>query len=148
MEEPEHKSGIARVSEPNASHMVIRLLRRSLRAGTLPFWCLCFLGGGIAGVLVDLDHIPYYLLGAGRISLPLNVFRMGPGGFLHSYVFLGGCALFACAGGSLLGMVLKDLRCVIKLKRNMRVHEDCGEINRDTESRKNSQCKSVPFFKD
>jgi hypothetical protein len=96
---------------------------RSLRAGTLPFWRLCFIGGGVAGVLVDLDHVPGYIFGVGRISLPFNIFRLGPGGFLHSAMFLVGCSVFACAGGLLLVMVLKDARDALKARRQEQAAE-------------------------
>ncbi len=72
-------------------------------------------------MFVDLDHVPVYILGARGISVPFNVFHFGPGRFLHPALFFVGCAIFACAGGLLLRMVLKDLNVVLAARRPARV---------------------------
>lgn len=116
MSMPGRSPGTSQGDEKSGNDTRAGFFSGALRAGTLPFWRLCFIGGGVAGVLVDLDHIPSYIFGAGRISLPFNIFRLGPGGFLHSAMFLVGCGVFACAGGLLLVMVLKGLRDALKAR--------------------------------
>jgi hypothetical protein len=91
----------------------VRILHDALRAGSLPFWCLCFLGGGVAGVCVDLDHIPYWVFGV-HLPTPFNIFHFSPGRFLHPALFIIGCCVFACAGGLLAIMVLADVASEIR----------------------------------
>jgi len=60
-------------------------------------------------VLVDIDHLPYWLYG---IQAPayLNIFggRMGSGRFLHPVFFFIGLAGIACSGGLLVLLFLKS----------------------------------------
>jgi hypothetical protein len=65
--------------------------------------------GGLANVLVDIDHIPYWLYGI-EAPVYLNVFgrAMGTGRFLHPAFFFVGVAGVACSGGLLVLMLLKS----------------------------------------
>ena len=64
------------------------LFNAAFRAGTLPFWGLCGLGGGVVGVLVDLDHIPRYVFGASQLPRLVYVPHLGASRFLHPFSFL------------------------------------------------------------
>jgi hypothetical protein len=83
------------------------ILHRLLRSGALPFWVLVGLGGGIAGVLVDADHIPGWIFGYRPYFYPFNFLGFHASSHLHSALFLVGLGGLACAGGLLLVMVLK-----------------------------------------
>jgi len=52
-----------------------------MRASALCFWVLLGLGGGIAGVLVDADHIPQWIFGVGANFVPFNIFEFDSGRF-------------------------------------------------------------------
>jgi hypothetical protein len=82
----------------------------------------------VAGVLVDLDHIPRYIFGGIRLLQPLHVPHMGTGRFLHPFSFLVGGGVLACAGGCLLFLVLRDLHAASKAR-----HTIAEEIVRDRE---------------
>jgi hypothetical protein len=103
----------------HAFDVVGHTLHHSLRAGSLPFWCLCIVGGGIAGVLVDLDHIPRWLFDITWLPVPFNFFHFRTGRSLHPALFLLGCGLFACAGGLLVLMVLNDIRTASQSQQNL-----------------------------
>jgi hypothetical protein len=118
---PERSPGASREGGKNEDNTEAGLFGDVLRVGTFPFWCLCFLGGGVAGVLVDLDHIPRYIFGI--TWLPHFVPHLGSGRFLHPFSFLVGCGVFACAGRYLLTLVLRDLRIAREARRIIRAHE-------------------------
>ena len=76
------------------------------RICSLPFWILLCLGGGVAGVLVDADHIPDWLFGVYPDYYPLNVLGFDHSRHLHSLFFLVGLGGLACTGGLLTLLVL------------------------------------------
>lgn len=84
------------------------VLHSFLRSSTLPFWVLVGLGGGLAGVLVDADHIPGWLFGVYPRFYPLNVLGFHASSHLHSALFLVGLGGLACAGGLLTVLVLRE----------------------------------------
>jgi hypothetical protein len=67
--------------------------------------------GGVANVLVDIDHLPYGLY---DIQAPVyfNVFgnSMGEGRFLHPAFFFIGLLGIACSGGLLVLVFLRMAR--------------------------------------
>lgn len=85
-----------------------RAFHNLLRGGSLPFWVLVGLGGGVAGVLVDADHIPDWILDARSDFYPLNVLGFHHSRHLHSVLFLVGLCGLACAGGQALILVLRE----------------------------------------
>jgi hypothetical protein len=123
------KPGDASEGGKNEPHSTIHPVVDLLRAGTLPFWCLSFFGGGIAAVLVDLDHIPKYVFNTRWLFTPLNVFHFGPGRFLHPALFFVGCGVLACAGGLLLIMVLSDFARALGEKRAIRARQRVVKVN-------------------
>jgi hypothetical protein len=80
-------------------------LRITVRGAAL----LAGLLGGLANVLVDIDHIPYWVY---DIKAPayLNIFgrAMEDGRFLHSAFFFFGLLGIACSGGLLVLLFLKS----------------------------------------
>jgi hypothetical protein len=94
-----------------------------LRAGTLPFWRLCFVGGGVVAVLVDIDHVPHYIFGVSRLPLPLYIPHLAASRFLHPFSFAFGCGVLACAGGCLVGLVLREVYRARKVRISLRARE-------------------------
>jgi len=64
--------------------------------------------GGLANVLVDVDHLPYWVYGI-KAPVYFNVFggSMGAGRFLHPAFFFIGLLGIACAGGLLAVLILR-----------------------------------------
>jgi hypothetical protein len=120
---PGRSPGTSRKGGRNARNTGNGLFSAAFRAGTLPFWCLCFLGGGLVAVLVDLDHIPRYVFGVSRLPVLLDVPHLGASRFLHPVSFLIGLGVFACAGGCLLVLVLRGLSSAMKARRIVLVRE-------------------------
>jgi hypothetical protein len=58
--------------------------------------------GGLANVIVDMDHLPYWVYGI-KAPVYFNVFgrAMGTGRFLHPAFFFIGLLGIACSGGLL-----------------------------------------------
>lgn len=86
------------------------------RAGPLAFAGFRFAGGIITGILIDLDHIPLFIFGISWIPVPVNTIHFSPARLLHSALFLVSCCVFACAGGLLSRLVLKDLSVALSAK--------------------------------
>jgi hypothetical protein len=74
---------------------------------------VCCLAGFIAGALLDIDHVPYWVFGIrlGYVSFA-ETFGLHKGRNLHGLALVLGGIGSACAGGYLGGMVLKarDIR--------------------------------------
>ncbi len=85
------------MSGPLAPHDDNHQLRRPLLAGML-----C----GLAGMVVDLDHLPT-VLGL-KLVPPLNFLGLESERYLHSVVFAVGCIGIACAGGLLCAAFLAE----------------------------------------
>jgi hypothetical protein len=113
----------------NDTDITIHTACDPMRAGTLRFWGLCFIGGGTAAVLVDFDHIPRYIFDAYWFSTPFNVFHFGPGRFLHPALFFIGCGVLTCAGGLLLLMVLIDMFRALSVSRTPPARQGVAELS-------------------
>jgi hypothetical protein len=83
---------------------------RRVRASPLRILFLCCICGGLAGSLLDLDHIPRIL----GWQLPIPFETLAPDAFnqgriLHGLALVVGGIGSACAGGYLYWMVLKGV---------------------------------------
>jgi len=74
-----------------------------------PFLTYCLIGF-LSGSLLDLDHIPLRLFHV-KYWVPIYIrgpYDLGQGRNLHGVALVGGRLMCACAGGSLLLMVLEE----------------------------------------
>ena len=142
-----HRPGAAREAGSLVPDTNVHPLRDRLRAGSLPFWGLSFFGGGIAAVLVDLDHLPYYVFGVRGLTVPLNFFHFGQGRLLHPALFLIACGVLACAGGLLLLLVLSDAARAVKIRRIIRVHYNKIQSQGPAPQGANKKKARVPVYK-
>jgi hypothetical protein len=69
--------------------------------------------GGLANVLVDIDHLPYWMYGI-KAPVYFNIFgsTMGYGRFFHPAFFFLGVLGIACTGGLLVLVFLIMTRCM------------------------------------
>lgn len=74
-----------------------------LSIGALLAGVLC----GAANVLVDCDHIPYYIFRVDIIPVLFNIFGFASGRFLHPALFFVGIIGLACTTGLLCRLGLK-----------------------------------------
>jgi hypothetical protein len=68
--------------------------------------CIGLWGGFCAGI-IDLDHIPAYILGIPLPFAPFDIFHFGVGRALHSVNGIISCGLVALTGGLFLFGVLR-----------------------------------------
>lgn len=142
MQGNKHGSKHDHFGKRDTDHPIVDRLRSALRAGSFHFWCLCFFGGGIAGVCVDLDHVPLYFFNI-LLSTPVNIFHFGPGRSLHPALFLIGCCVFACAGGLLLLMVLADGYRTYQITRHKPVTRTPGSAASRPVAKKSKKARPV-----
>lgn len=89
---------------------IFRFRRYRFRAGPFHILLLCCLAGGLAGGLLDLDHIPRIFGWDPPVlfeyGVPPNFYK---GRFLHGIALVVGGIGCACTGGYLYWLVLKEI---------------------------------------
>lgn len=108
-------------------------LHSLLRTATLRIWVLSLAFGGLAGVLVDVDHIPRWIFDVGYRWSPVNILEFHGGRNLHSLFFILGCCGIACSGGLMVLMVLKR-RVTQKIKKPSFLYKLSGKDGRSVKN--------------
>jgi hypothetical protein len=88
------------------------------RIGSFSFWVMCIVGGGIAGILPDIDHVPKYVL-----RLPI------PGRLLHLVFLIIGCYGIARFGRLYNKLVLEEKTRVEITNPNLNRRKNKGRNN-------------------
>ena len=99
-------------------HQLQRLADFAVRAGARHPVSFCGLVGFLAGVAVDVDHVPAVLFGLRTGFVPLAIVpQIGEGRNLHGVALAFGGLGCACAGGYLVFLVLSDPALWLTIRR-------------------------------
>jgi hypothetical protein len=95
-----------------------RLADFTVRAGARHPVAFCSVTGFLAGVAVDIDHVPSVLFGIRTGFVPLAIVpAIGEGRNLHGLALCLGGLGCACAGGYLAFLVLSDMGLWLTVRR-------------------------------